>query len=95
MDAAYACNDFQVFLGVLQVFKLFWTYVASVSSGCCKNRSGVAHVAMRVRSGGGTNGPRVGARNTSTGRTGAGASTRVECRHAHRKQGTTRASSGR
>ena len=30
----------------LQVFQLFQTYVASVSSGCCKSRSDVAHVAM-------------------------------------------------
>jgi len=28
------------------VFQLFRTYVVSVLSGCCKNRSGVAHVAM-------------------------------------------------
>jgi hypothetical protein len=43
----------------LQMFYLFWTYAASVSSGCCKCKSGVAHVAMRVRSEGGASGPRV------------------------------------
>jgi hypothetical protein len=44
---------FQVFSGVcncfrcmLQVFKPFWMYVASVSSRCYKSRYGVAHVAM-------------------------------------------------
>jgi hypothetical protein len=44
---------FKYFLGVckcfrctLQVHQLFWMYVASVSSGCCKNRSGVIYVAM-------------------------------------------------
>jgi hypothetical protein len=31
---------------MLQVFQLFQTYVASVSSKCCKNKSGVVHVAM-------------------------------------------------
>jgi hypothetical protein len=29
---------------MLQVFQLFWTYVASVLSECCKSRSDVAHV---------------------------------------------------
>jgi hypothetical protein len=43
---------------MLQVFYLFWTYVASVSSKCCRSRSGVTHVVMRVRSGEGTSGPR-------------------------------------
>jgi hypothetical protein len=47
------------FRRMLQVFHLFQTYVASVSSGCCKSRSGVAHVAMRVRYGGGASGPRM------------------------------------
>jgi hypothetical protein len=37
------------FSNVLQVFQ---TYVAGVLSGCCNSRSGVAHVAMRMRSGG-------------------------------------------
>jgi hypothetical protein len=41
---------------MLQVFQLFRTYVASVSSEYHKSRSGVAHVAMRVRSGGGASG---------------------------------------
>jgi hypothetical protein len=31
---------------MLQVFQLFRTYVVSVSSRCCKSRSGVAHIAM-------------------------------------------------
>jgi hypothetical protein len=55
---------FQVFSGVLQVFQiyvvsfqLFWTYITSVLSGCCKSRSDGAHVAMHVRSGGGVSGP--------------------------------------
>jgi hypothetical protein len=34
------------FRRVLQVSRLFRTYAASVSFGCCNNRSGVAHVAM-------------------------------------------------
>jgi hypothetical protein len=34
------------------------TYVASVTSGCFKSRSGVAHVAMHVRSGGDASSPR-------------------------------------
>jgi hypothetical protein len=33
LDVAYACNDIQVFLGILQVFQ---TYFASVSDVCCK-----------------------------------------------------------
>ena len=32
------------FRRMLQVFQLFWTYVASVLSECCKSRSDVAHV---------------------------------------------------
>jgi hypothetical protein len=32
---------------MLQVFQLFRTYVASVSSKYCKSRSGVTHVALR------------------------------------------------
>jgi hypothetical protein len=39
LDVAYVCNDFQVFICMLQVFNLFRTYVTSVSSGCCKSRS--------------------------------------------------------
>jgi hypothetical protein len=38
------------FSGILQVFQ---TYVTSVLSRCCKSRSGVAHITIRVRSGGG------------------------------------------
>jgi hypothetical protein len=61
LDIAYACNGFQVFREcfkrILQVFHLFRTYVASVSSICCKSRSGVAHVANALRSGGGLSGP--------------------------------------
>jgi hypothetical protein len=49
-----ATHVFQVISSVLQVFqtirrmfaKLFQTYVASVSSGFCKNSSGVAHVVI-------------------------------------------------
>jgi hypothetical protein len=54
---AMAFKCFQLFCKcfscMLQVFHLFRMYVASVSFGYCKNRSGVAHVAVRVRSGGG------------------------------------------
>jgi hypothetical protein len=54
----HACFQvFQVFCKcfrhTLQGFQLFWTYVVNVSSGCCKSRLGVAHVAICVRSGGG------------------------------------------
>jgi hypothetical protein len=45
---AMATHVFSSFSGVLQVFQ---TYVASVSAGCCKGRSSVAHVAVHVRSG--------------------------------------------
>jgi hypothetical protein len=83
---AYVCNGYTCvfkFSGVLQVFQLFQTYVASVSSVCCKSRSDVALVAMRVRSGGSASGPcawsggagiirvvraRVGTRNIGSGR---------------------------
>ena len=34
------------FRRILQVFQLFWTYVASISSRCCKNRYDVAHVVV-------------------------------------------------
>jgi hypothetical protein len=37
----------QCFIRMLQVFQLFWTYVASVSSIYCKSRSGVTHVVVR------------------------------------------------
>jgi hypothetical protein len=40
----------------LQAFQLFRTHVANVSSECYKSRLGVAHVAMRVRNGGGASG---------------------------------------
>jgi hypothetical protein len=46
LDVACVCNGFQVFSGILQVFQLFRTYVTSVSSGYCKSRSGVKHVAL-------------------------------------------------
>jgi hypothetical protein len=46
LDVACICNDFQVFLDVLQVFQLFRIYVASVSSGCCKSRYSVTHAAI-------------------------------------------------
>jgi hypothetical protein len=64
---AYVCNGYThvfKFFGVLQVFQ---TYVASVSAvsdvccsvlfECCKSRSSIAHVAMRVRRGEGASGP--------------------------------------
>jgi hypothetical protein len=44
----------QVFQSMFQVFQLSSTYVASIMSGCLKSRSGVAHLVMRVRSGGDT-----------------------------------------
>jgi hypothetical protein len=58
---AYVCNDYtrffkfflmfcKCFIHMPQVFHLFWTYVASVLSKYCKNRSGVANVKMHVRS---------------------------------------------
>jgi hypothetical protein len=37
---------FKCFRRILQVFQLFRTYVASVSSRCCKSSSKVTHVAM-------------------------------------------------
>jgi len=54
LDVAYICIGFssvfrcfcKCFRCILQVFQLVRTHVASVSSGCCKSRSGVAHVAM-------------------------------------------------
>jgi hypothetical protein len=59
---AYVCNGhtrvFKFFLMfckcfkyMLQVLQLFWTYIANILFGCCKSRSGAAHVAMHVRSG--------------------------------------------
>jgi hypothetical protein len=45
------------FKRILQVFQMFRTYVTGVSSECCKSRSGIAQVAMHVRSGGDTSGP--------------------------------------
>jgi len=55
---------FQVFSGALQVFQTYVTNISVVLDVCCKyfiwmlqSRSGIAHVAMRVRSGGGTSGP--------------------------------------
>ena len=65
----YVCNGYKhvfkfflvfckCFRRMLQVFHLFIMYIVSVSSGCCKNRSGVAPVAMRVKSGGGESCPR-------------------------------------
>jgi hypothetical protein len=46
---SYAC---------LKCFIYVQTYVASIGSRCFKTGSGVAHVAMRVRSGGDASGPR-------------------------------------
>ena len=37
---------FSCFRCMLQVFQLFWTYVANVSSRLCKSRSCVTHVAV-------------------------------------------------
>jgi hypothetical protein len=77
--AAHVFSSFFWCFGrMLQVFQLFWTYVASVLSVCYKSRSDVAHVAMRVRSWGGTSaewslravwrrGPCMGARNAGSG----------------------------
>jgi hypothetical protein len=72
----YVCNGYtrvltfflvfcKYFKRMLQVFQLFRAYVTSVLSRCCKSKSGVTHVAMRVRSGGGTSGPCV--RSVSAG----------------------------
>jgi hypothetical protein len=50
-DVAHFCNG--VFKCMSQMFHLFQTYVASVLSGCCKNRSGCCiytHVAAYVSS---------------------------------------------
>jgi hypothetical protein len=50
---------FMCFASVSEVcFICLQTYVTSVASGCFKSRSGVAHVAMHVRSGGDTSSPR-------------------------------------
>jgi hypothetical protein len=50
---AYVCNGytrvFKFFLVFCKYF-MFRIYVASVLFGCCKNKSGVAHVAIRMRS---------------------------------------------
>jgi hypothetical protein len=54
---AMATLVFKYFFGILQVFQLFRTYFARVSSECCISRSGVVRVAMRVRRGEGTSGP--------------------------------------
>ena len=58
LDAVYVCNGFQMFSDVFAsvsdaCFKSFiylLLYVATVASGCFKNKSGVAH-RMRVGSG--------------------------------------------
>jgi len=53
----YFCNGYtrvfkffllfcKCFERMLQVFPLFRTYVAIVSSRCCKSKSGVAHIVM-------------------------------------------------
>jgi hypothetical protein len=51
LDVAYVLQwlhtyFFSCFWRMLQVFQLFRTYVANVSSRCCKSRSGVSHVTM-------------------------------------------------
>jgi hypothetical protein len=66
LDVAYVWNGFKCFSCVFAsisyaCFKCFiclQTYVAIVASGCFKSRSDVAHVAMRVRNGGGMSGLR-------------------------------------
>jgi hypothetical protein len=62
---AMATRVFMFFPSALQVFQTYVANVLVVSDVCCKyfiwmlqSRSGVAHVAMRVRSGGGASGPR-------------------------------------
>jgi hypothetical protein len=47
-SVSYACSKY---------FICLQTKVANVASECFKNRSGVAHIAMRVRSGGRTSSP--------------------------------------
>jgi hypothetical protein len=53
LDVAYVCNSFQIlfkhFRKCFICFKCFiclLLYVASVASGCFKNKSGIAHVAL-------------------------------------------------
>jgi hypothetical protein len=57
---AYVCNGytrvFKFFLVFCKYF-MFRIYVASVLFGCCKNKSGVAHVAIHMRSEGGASSP--------------------------------------
>jgi hypothetical protein len=53
--ATYVFSSFflvfcKCFKRILQVYQLFWKYVASVLPRCCKNRSDFAHIAMRMRS---------------------------------------------
>jgi hypothetical protein len=45
-----------VFLSFFNVLQVFQTYITSVSSGYCKSRSDIAHIAMCVRSERGTSG---------------------------------------
>jgi hypothetical protein len=61
--ATYVFSSFfwcfaNVFRRILQMFQLFRMYIASTSSECYKNRSGVAHVAIRMRRRGGASGLR-------------------------------------
>jgi hypothetical protein len=79
------CNGytrvFMFFSSALQVFQMYVANVLVVSDVCCKyfiwmlqSRSGVTHVAMRVRSGGGASGPQArfgGAGDVRTARAGA------------------------
>jgi hypothetical protein len=79
------CNGytrvFMFFSGALQVFQTYVVNVLVVSDVCCKyfiwmlqSRSSVAHVAMRVRSGGGVSGPQArsgGVGDVRTARAGA------------------------
>jgi hypothetical protein len=84
MDTYVFSSFFWCSASVLNVyckcFSLFRTYVIGVSSECCKSRSGIAQVAMRVRSGGGTSGPFVRS-------SGAGPCGRTKCRLGQRRAG--------
>jgi hypothetical protein len=51
---------------MLQVFHMFCMFVANILSGCCKSRSGVAHVAIPVRSGGDASSLRAWSRGMAT-----------------------------
>jgi hypothetical protein len=80
----HLCSD------VYKCFICFQTYVVNVASRCFKSRSGVVHVAMRVRSEGDASGPRArfgGARRGVAGPTWA-------CETQARRRGCAGASVG-